>query len=91
MSINRIEAIQRQAARFVFKDFARFSSVTFRLCTLSWPTLQGGRYSLKLLMPYKIMNQLVDIPLQQTYSDKQHEQTGSYTKKQVLMRVMLPL
>ena len=60
-NINKIEAIQRRAARFVFKDFARFSSVTSMLCSLSWPTLRERRCSLKLLMLYKIVNQLVDI------------------------------
>ena len=39
-NINKIEAIQRRAARFVFKDFGRLSSVTSMLCKLSWPTLQ---------------------------------------------------
>ena len=60
-NINKIEAIQRRAARFVFKDFAYFSSATSMLCSLSWPTLREHRCSLKLLMLYKIINQLVDI------------------------------
>ena len=30
------------------------------LCKLSWPTLQGRRHSLKLLMFYKIIYHLVD-------------------------------
>ena len=60
-NINKIEAIQRRAARFVFKDFACFSSVTSMLCSLSWPTLRERRCSLKLLMLYKIVNQLVNI------------------------------
>ena len=39
-NINKIEAIQRRAARFVFKDFACFSSVTSML--LVYPGLPCG-------------------------------------------------
>ena len=61
-NINKIEAIQRRAARFVLNDYYQYSSVTDMLNRLSWQPLQIHRSSLKLIMFYKIVNQLVNIP-----------------------------
>ena len=62
-NINKVEAIQRCAARFVLNDNSRYSSVTAMLSRLSWHTLKTRRSSLKLIMFFKIINQLVDIPV----------------------------
>ena len=64
-NINKAEAIQRRAARFVLNDYSWYSSVTAMLDRLSWNTLQKRRSSLKLVMFFKIINQLVDIPVTQ--------------------------
>ena len=62
VNINRLEAVQRSAARMCFKDFSRFSSVTTMLTDLELPTLQSRRIKSKLMMLYKIIRSLADIP-----------------------------
>ena len=61
-SIYAVEMLQRKAARFVCSDFARLSSVTSMLEHLGWDTLEQRRNQLTLLMLYKIINQLVEVP-----------------------------
>ena len=61
-NINKLEYIQRAAARFCFNDFSRLSSVTAILTLLDLPTLQSRRMRVKLIMMYKIINDLVNIP-----------------------------
>ena len=63
-NINKLEQVQRSAARFVMGDFERSSSVTAMLNHLKWPSLQERRFQNRLLMMYKIRHHLVDIHLQ---------------------------
>ena len=60
--IQRIEKIQRKAARFVKKDYQKTSSVTSMLKDLGWETLQQRRKYNRLTMMYKIINNQVAIP-----------------------------
>ena len=60
--INRIEMVQRRSTRFVYNDFARTSSVTSMLNNLNWPLLQQRRDIAKVIMFYKIINNLISIP-----------------------------
>lgn len=64
--IDQIERVQHSAARFVMNDFSRYSSVTFMLNHLSWPTLANRRTYLKLLLFYKIKNELAETTLNLT-------------------------
>ena len=61
-NIYQIEIVQRKAARFVFNDHSRHSSVTDMLNRLNWQSLEKQRDDLTLLMFYKIINQHVDVP-----------------------------
>ena len=61
-NIYQIEMVQRKAARFVFNDHSRHSSVTDMLNRLNWQSLEKRRDDLTLLMFYKIINQHVDVP-----------------------------
>ena len=61
-NINKLEMLQRRYARFVFNDYQRTSSVTSMLQQLQWPTLQERRAQYKLVMVYRCVNFLVDIP-----------------------------
>ena len=61
-NINRIEAVQRRVARFFLNEFSSYSSVTNMLSTLNLPPLQQRRERAKLIMMYKIINDLIDIP-----------------------------
>ena len=54
--------IQRKAARFVFRDYSRYSSVTAMLNQLDWQSLERRRDDSILVMFHKIINQFVDIP-----------------------------
>ena len=48
-NINKLESIQKAAARFCFNDFSRLSSVTAMLTSLDLPTLQSRRMRAKLI------------------------------------------
>ena len=61
-NINDIESVQRRAARFVSNDYCRTNSVTSMIQALNWPTLQERRTQAKLVMMYRIVYRLVDIP-----------------------------
>ena len=52
--VNKLESIQRQAARFVLHDYRRESSVTAMLSSLGWDTLQNRRLLSQCEMIYKI-------------------------------------
>ena len=60
--IDRIEMIQRRAARFVSNRYHNTSSVNDMLKQLQWPTLQERRQHARLTMLYKIVNTQVDTP-----------------------------
>ena len=61
-NIHQIEMIQKKAARFVFSDYFRYSSVTAMLNELDWQSLERRRDDSILVMFHKIINQYVDIP-----------------------------
>ena len=62
-NIKKMEMVQRRAARFVCQDFRRTSSVTKMLEALRWPTLQERRTQCRVTMMYRIVQDLVDIPI----------------------------
>jgi hypothetical protein len=53
-NINKVESIQRRAARFVTNNYDPRASVTTLLQDLNWPTLQHRRQLAKLIMMYRI-------------------------------------
>jgi hypothetical protein len=61
-SILLIEEVQRRAARFATGDYQRRSSVTFMLQQLQWQTLHCRRKTAQVIMMYRIVYHLVDIP-----------------------------
>ncbi len=50
---NRLEAVQRRAARFVFKDSSRKSSVSSMISKLQWKPLEERRAISRLTLLYK--------------------------------------
>ena len=70
--IDRIENIQRRAARFVQSDYTRTSSVTSMMEELGWKPLHERRREQRLTLLYKIVNDLVAIPADQhiTYNNR---------------------
>ena len=57
--IQRLEAVQRRAARFVTGRYHNRSSVSAMLEDLGWPSLHQRRYEARLTMLFKIQNSLV--------------------------------
>ena len=60
--INKLESVQRRAARFVCHDYRQTSSVTSMLQRLSWDSLQQRHAHNRVWMLYRIRNGLVAIP-----------------------------
>ena len=60
-NIKSVENVQRQAARFVKSDYRRRSSVTTMHENLNWVSLASRRAEAKLVMLYRITNNLVDV------------------------------
>lgn len=63
--VKRIEQVQRSAARFVFSDYRRTTSVTPLIVNLGWDSLHNRRLLSQATMFYKIHHGLVDIQLPQ--------------------------
>ena len=60
--INKIDKIQRRAARFAKNNYSWSTSVTGLINDLNWQNLQTRRSNLKLIMMFKITHNLVSIP-----------------------------
>jgi len=54
--IQQLEKVQSHAARWIFNDYSRFSSVSAMLNELSWPSLQARHKISKLQILHKILN-----------------------------------
>ena len=63
--IDKIEMVQRRAARYVLNRFHNTSSVTGMIDTLGWRSLEYRRMDASLCLFYKIVNGLVLIPADQ--------------------------
>ena len=71
--ITNIEKIQRRAARWVFNDYGRYSSVTSMLQQLQWPTLEERRKKARLFLFYKAKNNLIALQIPSYYRTRQDE------------------
>ena len=58
----KIEMVQRRAARYVTNRYHNTSNVTSMLDHLEWETLESRRTKNQLIMFFKIVHGLVDIP-----------------------------
>ena len=59
--INKLESVQRRAARFVVGDYRTTSSTSQMIHDLEWPSLQQRREDSKVVLVYMIVHALVDI------------------------------
>lgn len=59
--IERLEMVQRKAARFVYNNFSTYSSVSSMLSQLNWQSLEERRTNAIVTMFYKIINNLISI------------------------------
>ena len=68
--IHKVEAVQRKAARWVYRDYSYTSSVTAMLKHLKWRSLDQGRIDSRLIILYKVTYDLVAIPASQYLTRK---------------------
>ena len=60
---NKLESVQRRAARWVKRDYQQTSSVSAMLLSLYWRRLDQRRIDTRLAIMYKISHNLVAIPI----------------------------
>ena len=60
--INKLENVQRRAARWVMRDYQQSSSVTAKLQDINWRTLDQRSIDSRLVFLYKVTYDLVAIP-----------------------------
>ena len=73
----KLEMVQRRAARFVVRNYSRTASVTNMLVKLRWKTLEERRKNARLEI-YKIINNQVEIPMplqRNTYTHSENSET----------------
>ena len=61
-NIGKLEMVQRRAARFAYQNYRRNASPSAILNELGWETLAEMRTRSKVILMYKIKNDLIDIP-----------------------------
>ena len=74
----KLEAVQRRAARYVTRRYHNTSSVTNMLHHLEWQTLEQRRIATNLTMLYKITNNIVTVPTH-TYLTPGHDPPHVHT------------
>jgi len=62
---------QRKAAKFVFNNYSRYSSVTSMLHQLNWDSLEQRRTKATITMLYKIIDNIVSVNFQNIFNDWQ--------------------
>ena len=61
---DKIERVQRRAAKLVKSRYLRYSSVSDILDVLGWTPLSQRRQDARLILFYKIMNGLAQVPFE---------------------------
>ena len=74
-NIEKIEMIQRRAARWDTNDYSPYSSVSNMLSNLGWLSLENSRYDARLITFYKVVHGLVAITVPSYF-----EQPKRYTR-----------
>ena len=83
VSCRHLEMVQRRYARFVTGDYSSTSSVTSMLTDLGWEPLAERRAKAKVAMMYRIRNNLVDISLDDHFTQVTTRTRGSSDKFRV--------
>ena len=61
---DKVERVQRRAVRFVKSRYSRYSSGSDMLDMLGWPPLSQRRQEAQLILSYKIINCLAQVPFE---------------------------
>ena len=80
---DKIEKVQRKAARFLSNNFRRKASVSEMLHDLGWQSLDGRRQDQRLVFFYKIINGLASVETEDilTPSDSRTRKNHSFKFK----------
>ena len=84
-NIQKLEKVQRRAARWVLNDFSWYSSVTAIIERLSWPSLELRQKISRLQTLYKIINQNYSLAIPSYFISM-----GRSTRLYHLSRYVLP-
>ena len=76
---NKLESVERRAARFVCRDIRRQSHVSDMLRDLNWKTLEDRRNIYRLTLSYKSVHNIVAINIDEHYAN--HEKRNITTRK----------
>ena len=85
--IDRIENVQRRAARFIYNDYNRTStdsSVTAMMNELGWKLLNERRKEQRLVLLFKIVNDLVAIPADNIEYNQRPSRTSNSKQIKIL-------
>ena len=82
---NRLESIQLRAARWVFSDYRRTSSVSSMLQQLSWPSLQIRRKISRLQLFHKIFHHQTSLSIPTYYLPVTKDNTRHYHPYQFIL------
>ena len=77
----KIEMVQRQAARYATNRYHNTSSVTNMLQDLDWDSLEARRVKIQLALLFKVIQDLVDIPAAAYLTPASTRIRASHTKK----------
>ena len=61
---DKVERVQRRSVRLVKGRYSRYSSVSVMLDVLGWPPLSQRRHEARLILFYKIINGLAQVPFE---------------------------
>ena len=89
-NIQKLEAVQRRAARFILNDYNRESSVTAMLKSLDFPQLQDRRRANRLVMMHKIIHNNVDLPLEGHLCFNKRDQNATSTRNHNPLSLSVP-
>jgi hypothetical protein len=77
---DQLDKVQRRAARFVYNNYSRYTSVTSLLNKLQWKTLSDRRREDRLVLMYKIINDLIAIPAENYITHSKYTRTSNSKK-----------
>ena len=84
--IDKIEMVQRRAARFVKGDYRTTSSVTKMMKQLQWQPLQQRRKAAKAVMMNKILKKEIEIPSDHLVTSNSSHRTRGHQQRLVVPR-----
>ena len=78
--VDKLNKIQRTAARFVTNNYQRKSSVTALIQGLGWTDLQTRRKNFRLTSLYKILHGLIAVPVSDLLTPADERTRGEHKK-----------